>query len=97
MNLHFNEQDVIDACCVFVANRYNGNPEDVDVDLQHNPAFGFSADARKGFQNIRLTQQDIIDGIAIYLAQYHNFIPERLRVDLQFQPQTGIEAEIMVL
>ena len=46
MKLHFNEQDVIDACCVFAAQRINGSPEDVDVDLQFNPTTGFEANAR---------------------------------------------------
>jgi hypothetical protein len=100
MNIHFTEQDVIDACCVFAAQRVNGDPQDMDVDVQFNPTNGFQADAkdvRKGLENIHLTQQNMIDGIATYLAEYHNFIPDRLRVDLQFNEQTGIEAEIMVV
>ncbi|WCK55048.1 DUF2653 family protein [Aneurinibacillus sp. Ricciae_BoGa-3] len=100
MNIHFTEQDVIDACCVFAAQRVNTDPQDMDVDLQFNPTTGFLADARdvrKGLENIHLTQQNIIDGIATYLAEYHNFIPDRLRIDLQFNQQTGIEADIMVV
>jgi hypothetical protein len=98
MKLLFNEQDVIDACCVFAAQRIDGHPEDVDVDLQFNPATGFAAnarDVRRGFQTIYLTEQNIIDGIAVYLADYHNFIPENLKVDLQFNKETGIEAVIV--
>ncbi|OIK12444.1 hypothetical protein BIV60_16225 [Bacillus sp. MUM 116] len=100
MKLHFNEQDVIDACCVFAAQRVNGNPEDIDVDLQFNPTTGFEADARdmrRGFQNIHLTEQNIIDGIAVYLADYHNFLPENLKINLQFNQGTGIEAVIITL
>jgi hypothetical protein len=100
MNIHFTEQDVIDACCVFAAQRVNGDPQDMDVDFQFNPTTGFQADARdvrKGLENIHLTQLNMIDGIATYLAEYHNFIPDRLRVDLQFNEQTGIEAKIMVV
>jgi hypothetical protein len=100
MNIHFTEQDVIDACCVFAAQRVNADPQDMDVDLQFNPTTGFAADARDtrtGTQGIYLTQQNIIDGIAMHLAEYHNFIPDRLRIDLQFNQQTGIEAEIMVI
>ncbi|WP_027415961.1 DUF2653 family protein [Aneurinibacillus terranovensis] len=97
MKIHFIEQDVVDACCVFVAKRHFGIPEEVDVDLQFNPGSGFAADARKGYQNIRLTEQDLIDAIAVYLADYHNFIPENLRVSLSFNQQTGIEADIMVV
>lgn len=100
MKLFFNEQDVIDACCVFAAQRINGNPEDVDVDLQFNPTTGFEAsarDMRRGFETIHLTEQNIIDGIAVYLADYHNFIPEQLKINLQFNKGTGIEAVIVRL
>lgn len=98
MKVLFNEQDVIDACCVFAAQRINGYPEDIDVDLQFNPTTGFGADARdlqRGFHNIHLTEQNIIDGIALYLADYHNFIPENLKINLQFNQETGIEAVIV--
>lgn len=100
MKLLFNEQDVIDACCVFAAQRINGNPEDVDVDLQFNPTTGFEANARdlrREFQTIHLTEQNIIDGIAMYLADYHNFLPEKLKINLQFNKGTGIEAVIVSL
>jgi hypothetical protein len=85
---------------VFAAQRINGSPEDVDVDLQFNPTTGFEADARdmrRGFQNIHITEQNIIDGIAVYLADYHNFIPENLKINLQFNKETGIEAVIISL
>ncbi|WP_047154977.1 DUF2653 family protein [Aneurinibacillus tyrosinisolvens] len=101
MKLHFNEQDVIDACCVMAAQRTNGNPQDMDVDLQFNPNTGFAAEAkdtRDGYGNVHLhlTEQNMIDGIATYLAEYHNFIPERLQIDLLFNEGTGIEADIIV-
>ncbi|WCK53390.1 DUF2653 family protein [Aneurinibacillus sp. Ricciae_BoGa-3] len=95
MKIHFFEQDVVDACCVFASKRLNCTPEDVDVDLQFNPSSGFAADARRDQQNIRLTEQEIIDGVAVYLADYHQFVPERLKVNLIFNQQTGIEADIL--
>jgi hypothetical protein len=100
MKLLFNEQDVIDACCVFAAQRIYGNPADIDVDLQFNQTTGFAANARdmrRGFQTIYLTEQNIIDGIAVYLADYHNFIQEKLKINLQFNEGTGIEAVIVSL
>ncbi|MDQ0202233.1 DUF2653 family protein [Neobacillus ginsengisoli] len=100
MKLLFNEQDVIDACCVIAAQRINGKPEEIDVDLQFNPTTGFEANARdmnRGFQTIHLTEQNIIDGIIVYLSDYHNFIPERLKVNLEFNKGTGIEAVIVSL
>jgi hypothetical protein len=96
MRIYFEEQDVIDACCVFVARQERRRPEEIEVDLQFQPGVGFSADARFGWRHAHLTEQDLIDAIAVYLAEYHNFIPERLQVDLQFNEQTGICADILV-
>ncbi|MDP4104213.1 MAG: DUF2653 family protein [Bacillota bacterium] len=98
MKLLLNEQDVVDACCVYAAQRINGNPEDVDVDLQFNPTNGFAANARdmrRGFQTIYLSELNIIDGVAMYLTDYHNFIPEKLKINLQFNKETGIEAVVV--
>ncbi|MBX6352124.1 MAG: DUF2653 family protein [Thermoflavifilum sp.] len=96
MRIWFEEQDVIDACCVFVARQHRVRPEQVEVDLQFQEGSGFAADARFGFRHAYLTEQDIVDAIAVYLAEYHQFIPDRLQVDLQYNPEFGIGADILV-
>lgn len=97
MKIHFEEQDVIDSVCVSIANEQRCDPEDFDVDLQFNRAFGFSAEAKRGFHHYRLHEQQIVDAVVFYLAEYHSFLPDRLRVDLMFNEHTGIEADILIL
>lgn len=96
MQIHFSEQDVTDACCVFVGLNHHHNPETVTVDLQYNPGQGFAAEAKAGWRNVRLNEQDIIDAVATYLAEYHNFDPGRLSIDLQFPDENRIEAYIVI-
>ncbi|MGD8188705.1 DUF2653 family protein [Brevibacillus ginsengisoli] len=96
MNIHFCEQDVVDSVCVYFAHENRCAPEDVDVDLQFNPSFGFAAEVKRGFHQSRISEQQIIDSIAFYLADYHSFIPDRLKIDLQFHEHAGIEADIIV-
>jgi hypothetical protein len=96
MQIHFSEQDVVDACCVYVGSRHRHRPEDVQVDLQYNQGEGFAADAKAGWTNIHLNEQDMIDAVATYLAEYHNFQPDRLTIDLQFPEESRIEAYIVV-
>jgi hypothetical protein len=101
MKLWFEEQDVIDAACVFLANRYRMRPEDFDVNLRFNPSEGFSANAiaRGGWrmreEQYYLSEQDLIDGIALYLADFHNFDPRRLEIDLTFSEREGFGANIL--
>lgn len=97
MRILFEEQDVIDAVCVYEAAEHAYRPEQIEVDLQFHPAHGFHASARLPYRTVELGEQQLIDAIAVYLRDYHHFIPERLGIDLQFHEHTGITAEIMVL
>lgn len=98
MELLFNEQDVIDSVCVEVAARENVRPENVDVDLEFNPSYGFAANARyRGMFERRLNEQELIDAVAFYLREWHNFNPDQLKVDLRFNQQEGISASIIKL
>ncbi|WP_047152314.1 DUF2653 family protein [Aneurinibacillus tyrosinisolvens] len=92
MKLYFSEQDVIDSCCVFAARQHHCSPQDIDVDLQFNPARGFSAEVKKGWQHSHLYEQELIDSIALYLSEYHNFVPDGLLIDLVFSEADGIGA-----
>jgi len=96
MRIRFSEQDVVDACCVFLARNHRRRPEDIQVDLQVDSIRGFSAEARVGFRTVFMTEQDMIDGIALYLSEYHQFNPRELQIDLQYEENIGIEAEIEV-
>lgn len=95
MKLYFEEQDVIDAVCVYEASLHSYRPEQIDVDLQFNQEQKFHASARLPYRTVELNEQDLIDAIAVYLRDYHNFMPDRLRIDLQFDQATGITADII--
>ncbi len=96
MRIYFSEQDVVDACSVYLAHHHHRRPEDVQVDLQADEIRGFSAEAKVGFRTVLMTEQEMIDGIALYLSEYHGFNPRELRIDLQFEDGQGIGAQIMV-
>lgn len=97
MQIHFTEQDVVDACCVYMARNHRTRPEDVQVDLQFNPSQGFSAQTSVGYRNVVMYQQDLVDAICTYLAEYHQFNPNSLSVDMIYDDRLGIEADILVL
>jgi hypothetical protein len=96
LQIHFSEQDVIDACCVFVSKRYHVHLETVRVDLTHAYETGFEADAKAGWKTYHLSDQDLVDAIAVYLSDYHNFPPGDLQISLQFPEESRIEAYIIV-
>ncbi|WP_066372263.1 DUF2653 family protein [Neobacillus fumarioli] len=96
MEILFNEQDLIDSVCVYVAAKEYTNPESVEADLMFNPSFGFSAEANIRGRIRNLTEQDLIDAVAVYLRDYHHFNPDHLLVDLRFAEREGITASIQV-
>lgn len=92
----FNEQDLVDSVCVYMAAKEYTNPESIDVDLAYAPSIGFSAEAWVHGRIKSLTEQDLIDAAAVYLRDYHNFDHDRLMVDLRFNENEGISASIQI-
>jgi hypothetical protein len=96
MKLILNEQEVIDGVCVFVAEYFGCEPQQVEVDL-HFRNGRFSANGETVFgDTLRMNQQDIIDGIAMFLKEYHHFNPDFMSVQLNFHEGQGIWAEVIV-
>lgn len=96
MELFFNEQDLVDSVCVYIAAKEYTNPDSVQVDLAFNQSYGFSATADMRGRIRNLNEQELIDAVSVYLRDYHNFNPDQLLVDLQFAESAGITASIKV-
>lgn len=96
MKLFFTEQDLIDAVCVFSAQRWNKEPQQIEAELFVEEEKGFSAIAsvQNGLYKYPLTEQDLIDSVAVYLRDYHNFDPNRLFIELLFDEAKGFSAAI---
>jgi hypothetical protein len=96
MKILFNEQDLIDSACVFVANRYNEDIRDIQAELHHEQEKGISAvtTVKNDRKTYTLSEQDIIDATAIYLDEYHNFDPIQLSIELLYEEDKGISAVI---
>jgi hypothetical protein len=102
MRLILNEQDVIDAVCVWIAARDNdgdlstASPEDVkNVELTHDNG-RFSAIGTIYRYDYPLREQDIINAVAVFLRAYHSFDEDRLRVKLTFDAnQFGADAIVV--
>jgi hypothetical protein len=96
MQIIFNEQDLIDSACVFIANRYNEDIQDIEAELYQEDEKGISAvtTIKNDRKTYTLSEQDIIDAAAIYLDEYHNFDPIQLSIELKYAEDKGISAVI---
>jgi hypothetical protein len=97
MRLLLNEQEIVDGICVFMANKFNGEPEDVDVkELEFHKNGKASAVAYIYGEKEKVDNQEITIGIAQFLEEYHSFNPEVMNVKLSFSEHEGVFAEVFV-
>ncbi|MBP0726672.1 DUF2653 family protein [Bacillus sp. RG28] len=98
MILLLNEQEIIDGVCVFVANKYDVEPQDVNLqELSYNKSVGFTANATfRGHYNAdTLDTEDISEGIVLFLEEFHSFNPDVMTVELKFHKNI-FSAEVRV-
>ena len=97
MEVLFNEQDIVDSICIYIALEERIEPEQVEVDLELHPSLGITASTLALERTARLHEQDIIDAVAVYLQDYHQFVADHLQVNLSFSEKDGFTASIQVL
>jgi hypothetical protein len=96
MKILFNEQDLIDSACVFIADKYNEDIEYLEAELYYEAGRGISATTtlKNDHKTYRLTEEELIDASAVYLDLHHNFEPNDLSIELLFDEKEGISAMI---
>ncbi|CAK8581808.1 MULTISPECIES: DUF2653 family protein [Priestia] len=97
MEVLFNEQDIVDSICIYIALKERIEPQQVEVDLEFHPSLGFAASTLALGRTARLHEQDIIDAVAVYLQDYHQFVANHLQVNLSFSEKNGFTSSIQVL
>ncbi|MFS0781778.1 DUF2653 family protein [Bacillus sp. 1P06AnD] len=92
--LILSEQDVINAICLFSADRKRMNPEEIEVELQYDDeSYGFSAEVFFEGRNQILAHRDMIDAIRFYIQHEMGGNPYA-GVELILDDEEGILAYI---
>ncbi|MEK1830315.1 DUF2653 family protein [Priestia megaterium] len=97
MEVLFNEQDIVDSVCIYIALKERIEPEQVEVNLGLHPSHGVTGSTLALGRTAQLHEQDIIDAVAVYLQDYHQFVANHLQVNLSFSAKNGFNASIQVL
>lgn len=92
--LILSEQDVVNAVCVYIAQKKQVRPEEVIVELIYDDDHGgFSAETYvNGRQQILITP-NLIEAIRLYLGEYLNEDPHS-GIELVLDDDEGIMAKI---
>lgn len=85
------EQNIINAICIDVANKYRVMPEDVEAELMYEDDKGFSAEAWANGRHFPYSEAGLVGAIRQWLADEFGEDPYALSVRLELNDE-GIAA-----
>lgn len=91
--LRLPEQDIINALCVYTAQKKQIKPEEVEIELMYDDDYGFSAEAYWNERKQVLVMVNIIEAIRLWLEEYLNRDPYT-GIELVLDDEEGIIALI---
>ncbi|WP_071459784.1 DUF2653 family protein [Bacillus massilinigeriensis] len=78
--LIISEQDIVNALCLYTADKKQVNLEEVGVELMFDDDYGFSAETHVGGRSQILISQNIIEALRMWLD-----------LELRMDPYSGIQ------
>ncbi|MEH7401353.1 MULTISPECIES: DUF2653 family protein [Bacillaceae] len=94
MKIYFDEQDVANAICVYVADLEGIRPESVQIEFQFDEDDGVSCQVSANYRNVLYYEQQISDAIGFYLEEIHRFSSYAMEIIIGFDEEDGITSEI---
>jgi hypothetical protein len=89
--LILSEQDIINALCVYIAQKKQVKPQEVEVELIFDDDYGFSAEVYVAERKQILITANIIEALRMWLAEYLNRDPY-VGIKLVLDDEEGIIA-----
>ncbi|MED3728794.1 YxcD family protein [Priestia filamentosa] len=74
-SLSISEQDIINALCVYISQKKQIKPQEVEVELMYDNSYGFSAEAFVDGRKQVLITANLIEAIRLWLDEYLNRDP----------------------
>ncbi|AWC28831.1 YxcD family protein [Bacillus cytotoxicus] len=90
--LKISEQELINALCVYIAEKRQVAPEAVLVELMYDDDYGFSAEVEVNGRQQILIQANLIEALRLWLDREYNLNPYAARLQLELDDEEGIIA-----
>ncbi|MDE3840902.1 DUF2653 domain-containing protein [Bacillus methanolicus] len=91
--LIISEQDIINAVCIYIAEKKQIKPEEVEVELMYDDDYGFSAEVYVAGRKQVLIMQNLIEALRGWLDQVLHMNPYS-GIELVLDDEEGIIARI---
>ncbi|MBY0599018.1 YxcD family protein [Bacillus bingmayongensis] len=90
--IKISEQELINALCVYIAEKRQVEPEAVLVELMYDDDYGFSAEVEVNGREQILIQANLIEALRLWLDKEYNVNPFAARLQLELDDEEGITA-----
>lgn len=84
------EQDIVNAICLFLADKKGVSPEDVQVELMYDDDYGFSAEAYVQGRKQVLVESNMIEAVRFWLDTEMKADPFAASLRLSLEDEQGI-------
>lgn len=86
------EQDIVNAICLYIADKKQVNPQDVEVELMWDEQYGFSAEVFALQRQQVLIEANMIEAIRFWLHDQMKKDPFGAALELMLSEEEGITA-----
>ncbi|PEA87965.1 YxcD family protein [Bacillus thuringiensis] len=90
--IKISEQELINALCVYIAEKRHVGPEEVLVELMYDDDYGFSAEVEVNGRQQILIQANLIEALRLLLDREYNVNSFAARLQLELDDEEGIYA-----
>ncbi|MGY2613710.1 YxcD family protein [Bacillus pretiosus] len=90
--IKISEQELINALCVYIAEKRQVSPEEVLVELMYDDDYGFSAEVEVNGRQQILIQANLIEALRLLLDREYNVNSFVARLQLELDDEEGIYA-----
>ena len=68
--LKVSEQDIVNSICLYIADKKQVKPEEVQVELMYDDEYGFSAETYANGRKQILIKQNMIEALRMWIDQF---------------------------
>ncbi len=91
-NIKLTEQDIVNAICLYIADKKQINPQDVEVELMWDEDYGFSAEVEALQRKQVLIEANMIEAIRFWIHHQLQRDPFGAALELVLDDEEGIIA-----
>lgn len=90
--LKISEQDIINAMCLYIADKKQVQPQEVEVELMYDDDYGFSAESYVNDRKQVHITLNIVEALRLWLDTQMNIDPFSTGLELELDDEEGIIA-----